>query len=112
MLAHTHGFPGVHSFGWEGEMKARGWGGGGGEGWETRAPHLHPPGRGSILKAALSLSGGTGGVEGSGPAGQRGELHVTQLSMTTREGAPENTEQLSCGRSALGWSAAPEQSSQ
>lgn len=29
-------------------------------------------------------------VEGSGPAGQHRELHVTQLSMTTREGGGES----------------------
>lgn len=50
---------------------------------------LANPSGGSILKAALSLHGRTGWAGGQGgsicgPAGQHRELHVTQLSMTTR----------------------------
>lgn len=91
----THRSPGVRSFhregggegdeGLEGEAEGgtRGGVGTGGEGTETRAPHLHQPGRRSILKAALSLHGraGRGG-------GQGGSICGGQWSRWSTQGAP------------------------
>lgn len=54
-----------------------------GEGTETRAPHLHQPGRRSILKAALSLHGRTGWGGGQG-----GSICGGQWSRWSTQGAP------------------------
>lgn len=86
-------------------MGFRGEGVGGDEGWRERGKRVGSkgraepdPSRGSVLKAAPSILErsefffffffffrvGAQSVEGGGPAGQHRELHVTQLSMTTR----------------------------
>lgn len=116
----------------EGDRRGRREGGlGQGEGKETRAPHLPHTQQGVNLKgcSVSPWEDGVGlwgreaqSVEGSGPAGQHRELHVTQLSMTTRERGRrgrdregekgrereteggENMEKLSCGQRALSWS--------
>lgn len=75
---------GARDEGWRVRLReAQGVGWGWGEGTETRAPHLHQPGRRSILKAALSLHGRAGWAGGQG-----GSICGGQWSCWSTQGAP------------------------